>query len=116
MSELNYADTTTAGADYLDSISPGWHKKVNRSTIDMLSHNKCIAGQVFGSIAHLPAPGDTRDRVWCYTRGFFTNDGTWGRMFNYIDARRNLEREWAKRIQERLEADKKGESNVQASS
>ena len=36
------------GAKFLDSILPGWYKRVNLNTLDMSDGTMCILGQAFG--------------------------------------------------------------------
>ena len=36
------------GADYLDEIDPGWHRRVDPDTLELSSGSSCILGQLHG--------------------------------------------------------------------
>lgn len=46
---LEYARTRVErGADYLDEVDPGWHRRVDPDTLELSSGSSCILGQLHG--------------------------------------------------------------------
>lgn len=46
---LEYAQTRVGrGADYLDEVDPGWHRRVDPDTLELSSGSSCILGQLHG--------------------------------------------------------------------
>jgi len=64
---ITLEDRVRAAALLLDAQVPGWFNRVNTEQIEMLSHDHCILGQVYGAMARRLSDGSLSG----YTYGRF---------------------------------------------
>jgi hypothetical protein len=84
------------GAAFMDEAVPGWFERVDYSTIDLRSWQRCILGQVYG---HFEGGCDALGLTYERTKKL----GFWTRPFHN---RMLLELYWAKEVQARQHASK----------
>lgn len=46
--EIDYEKRVKYAAKALDKFYPGWAKYINRDTLSMLDHKRCVLGQLYG--------------------------------------------------------------------
>ncbi len=57
---ISRADLVKSSAKILDQVTPDWAKKINFDTLEMMTANRCIIGQIYD----LPE-GPTGCRMFC---------------------------------------------------
>jgi hypothetical protein len=48
------AERVARGAALLDREYPGWHQRIDLSVLDLANSCRCILGQVYRPVAHIP--------------------------------------------------------------
>jgi len=48
---MSYASRVNAGAEFLDTLEPGWYDRVDLRTLDIRNTYNCILGQLFKHFA-----------------------------------------------------------------
>lgn len=76
---MSYASRVKAGAEFLDSMEPGWYSRINVDDFSITNTESCILGQVFNGFH------DGERRVAVY-EGVETNED-----FNYVPSRKWLD-------------------------
>lgn len=48
ITEENVRERVQRGAEYLDEMDPGWHRRVNANTLELEDGQHCVLGQLHG--------------------------------------------------------------------
>jgi hypothetical protein len=80
-----YEEEVKRGADWLDKHEPGWENRVNVGTLDVLSVDKCVLGQIGGWVGAIWAV--VFKERFCRSHGFLLieqadSDLSWGSFFS----------------------------------
>jgi len=111
---MSYASRVKAGAEFLDSMEPGWHNRIDVDSFSIVSTTRCILGQLFMSFMDAEAVlveygegvdihedfSDTPSREWLDGHGFdlTVEEYTYGASHKHI---KWIELRWTQEINKR---------------
>ena len=106
MENPNYAEIVSEAAKWLDGVEPGWHKKIDRETLDIGDcEYGCVLGQLYGDYL-AGRRYHNRRNSWEFKRHLdaFDNLGIEG-VDNNEQVFRVKTQLWLREIDSRLKAD-----------
>lgn len=99
MENLNYEQVVKEAAKWLDGVEPGWHKKIDRETLQLASCSACVLGQLYGDF-------DIADNKFIKSEEEY-DKGHWKAFCpDHIGGVNLANKLWLAEISARLEADK----------